>query len=338
MGMASSTHLKSAVAAGSALLIGTASSLVGAGPASAATAGPDGVDACADLASLVSGVTDLTTMLDFSQAFVLPCVPQYGLGKIEFTIASDHDLPEGFSLEDALSTAVTDDFDIMDVADYAGVTTNEDLSFQSQSAFQSIYRVDDGSNPMSATYQALLILPLESVEVVDLADLPAECTGTYTHAFRVAAQSRTTTFTGQSGLTAWSVPITVTPTPIQFAINMSADGTTTNGDSCISILDQTQPISGVYDPFIYKAGTMLLLGLGVFAAAGLTGDLDIPFDFDVRTTPVETDVTVTETPALPNTGVDVPSVAAGAAGAIAFLMLGGYLVTLRRRRSSTRDA
>jgi LPXTG-motif cell wall-anchored protein len=287
---------------------------------------------------MLTGVADLTTLMDFSQSFVLPCVPQYGLGKIEFTISSDHDLPPGFALEDGLATAVTDDFDINDVVDYAGVGAADTLSLQSNSAFQSMYRVDDGSDPTSATYQALLILPLESVEVVDVADLPAECTGTYTHAYRVAAQSRTTTFTGQTGLTAWSVPITVAPTPIQFAINMSADGTTTNGDSCISILDQTQPISGVYDPFFYKAGTMLLLGLGVFAAAGLTGDLNLPFDFSVQTTPVETDVTVTETPALPNTGVDGRSIATTAAGAASLLLVGGYLVIRRRRRSSTRDA
>jgi LPXTG-motif cell wall-anchored protein len=336
--MTSKKTLTRAVAASTSAVLGVVGSVAGAVPAHATTTGPVGIDACTNLASLLTGVDDLTTVMDFSQEFVMPCVPQYGLGKIEFTISSATDLPEGFALEDAVATAVTEDFDIHDVVAYSGVDVGDDLSVQSPSAFQSMYRVDDGSDPASATYQALLILPLESVDVVDLASLPAECTGTYTHAYRVEAQSRTTTFTGQSGLTAWSVPITVTPTPIQFAINMSADGTTTNGDSCISILDETQPISGVTDPFIYKAGTMLLLGLGVFAAAGLTGDLDLPFDFAVRTTPVETDVTVTETPALPSTGVDMSDIAAGAAGAVSLLVLGGYLVTRRRARSSTRDA
>ena len=336
--MTSTKTLTRTVAASTAAVLGVVGSMAGAVPAHAVTTGPVGIDPCADLASMVNGVNDLTTLMDFSQAFVMPCVPQYGLGKIEFTISSDHDLPQGFALEDGLATAVTDDFNIQDVVDYAGVGAADTLSLQSFSAFQSMYRVDDGSDPTSATYQALLILPLESVEVVDVADLPAECTGTYTHAYRVAAQSRTTTFTGQTGLTAWSVPITVTPTPIQFAVNMSADGTTTNGDSCISILDQTQPISGVTDPLIYKAGTMILLGLGVFAAAGLTGNLDLPFDFSVRTTPVETDVTVTESPALPNTGVDTNALVAGATGAVSLMVLGGYLVTRRRRRSATRDA
>ncbi len=333
--MSSASALKSAVAAGSAVLVGAASSLAGVAPASAATTGPVGVPACSNLASMVNGVSDLTTLMDFSQQYVLPCVPQFGLGKIEFTIDSDHDLPQGFALEESLATAVTDDFDIYDVVDYVGVNSGE-VSVQSPSAFQSIYRVDDRSDPTSATYQALLILPLESVDVVPLADLPAACTGTYTHAYRISAASRTTTLSGQTGLTAWSIPITVTPTPIQFAVNMSADGTTTNGDSCISILDQTQPITGVTDPLIYKAGTMLLLGLGVFAASGLTGNL--PFTLDVASTPVMTDLTLTETPALPNTGVDGVAVTTSTLGALGLVMLGGYLITLRRRRSSTRDA
>lgn len=331
--MPSASTFKTAVAAGSAVLVGAASSLAGVSPAIAATAGPTGVPACTDLASMINGVSDLTTLMDFSQQYVLPCVPQFGLGKIEFTINSDHDLPTGFALEESLATAVTDDFDINEVIDYVGVNA-EDASVQSSSAFQGIYRIDDGSDPTSATYQALLILPLESVEVVALGDLPSACTGTYTHAFRISAEERTTTLSGQAGLTAWSIPITVSPTPIEFAVNMSADGTTTNGDSCISILDQTQPITGVTEPLIYKAGTMLLLGLGVFAASGLTGSL--PFTLEVSSTPVLTDLTLTESPALPNTGVDSVATTAGTLGAIGFVLLGGYLVTLRRRRSSRR--
>ena len=42
--------------------------------------------------------------------------------------------------------------------------------------------------------------------------------------------------------------------------------------------------------------------------------------------------------ALPNTGVSGVTVTASSLGALGLVMLGGYLVTLRRRRSSTRDA
>ena len=136
-------------------------------------------------------------------------------------------------------------------------------------------------------------------------------------------------------MTAWSVPVSVTPVPITFAFSVDPTGLSTSGDACLATPTWTQPISGVMDAEDMKFGVGLLLALGVFSAAGVSTDL--PFDLTIDS-PVGMTVSLEEKPALPNTGVDVPATVTSGGLGLLMAALGGALVIARRRRSSTRDA
>jgi LPXTG-motif cell wall-anchored protein len=102
------------------------------------------------------------------------CVPQFGLGKVEFTISSETDFPADFKdlTDPSVNVTTTTDLDLL----------NFYLSSDVDSPFLGLSRTDDGSNPKLQRYQAasLMTESLAAFKIAAVSELspavaPAAC-------------------------------------------------------------------------------------------------------------------------------------------------------------------
>ncbi len=227
------------VALASVAVSGVAS-LVMATPAHATTVTQPVTDpACATVAdqSVLSGGAPL---------WVGHCIPQYGLGKAEFQIASDADLPPGFDLATA-TLSYDSGIDVSAAEHYFGIAAGDSFPlgpapFKSI-AFASPYLVPDSTQPRSQKYYATY-----PVAVAALDELTLEGTESFiptdtaflqscgdnlvtTPVLRVTYTPVTMTFTEVVDSQTWSVALSVTPTPLYLSIGGSSTSCVWSGSA-----------------------------------------------------------------------------------------------------------
>lgn len=305
--------MRKSIAAGSVLALGVigATSPLLALPAKAATALP-----CTSL-----GEADYTAD---NENWFQTCVPQFGLGKVEFTISSDVDFPAEFKDLTDPAVAVTTTTDLTAASAYFAPVGPTVMSGFLTSPFLSLERVDDGTNPKLQRYSAssflafqLAVFKIASVAQITPAELPAKCAeigSPYPNAYQVTFEPLDATFTQTLNGEDWSFRILMAP-QAQFI-----GGTVTSGS-----FDSTQPLCAVQGEFYAGADAAgdswedaeLAIELGnpypSFSGNHFTGDFARQ-----------------AAPALPETGVNA-SLALGISGMLILAGVAGVLI--RRRRA-----
>jgi hypothetical protein len=335
--------MKKTVAAIGASVLGLSGALVSmSAPATAAT------PKCADASEHVVSPT-----ADGSQDWYMDCIPQYGLGKAEFTITTtDPDgFPGGYDLADGNQT-VTSNVDTAAAAAYFGMP-----STGAAGAFLEM----GSANPATATSQTYggggsnsnqhAIFPIASVGKLTTA-LPAGCfpntetPETYEGAYVVKFKPTTTTFTETIGGKKVTATVTSAAAPLELGLNFAGGaldesaplcaasaGVVYQGDSLedgdwIAIAQGEATLNPgntqTFDPSVNGSE----YDLGTFAAT--VGDPA------VTTPPTTTTTTTTSEPSLAFTGVDpVPAGVLGGsllAAGLAFFVYGRV-----RRRAAKRS-
>lgn len=175
----------------------------------------------------------------------MTCVPQYGLGKAEFTLnAPDSGFPEDF---DVVEVDRTDSPDASGLAEYFGPLTGpedpEDPEANSVSWVTPALIDEDASTDSSLRVGATVIAPVTSVGRLDetpaavatACELDGE-TPVVTFVSTYGAVTTTFSFVGTDGLT-YSSPITLTPDPTYYVF--SDPDEVGPGSICISDSQQT---------------------------------------------------------------------------------------------------
>jgi hypothetical protein len=145
----------------------------------------------------------------------MECVPQFGAGKVEFTIASDMDFPPGYvaDLTDPAVTAETN-LDVGSATEY-GLTPEH-------GAFQDIRIAEERSD--ATDYEGSMVAPITRVRSVAVSALPEACDGEdYANAYRVDYGSVSTTFTQDIDGEPVSTEIDVTPAPLFLGFTADPD-------------------------------------------------------------------------------------------------------------------
>ena len=306
--------MKKTVAAGSAVamgVIGAAMPLM-AGPAQAASAQP--CDVYSDMA-----------WSDSVDNWFQSCIPQYGLGKVEFTISSDTDFPADFKDLTDPSVTVTSTADVADINAYYGETLT--------SPFTDLSRIDDGTDPKLQRYQASQVAPLSlegnpggvfrvsSATAMSPANLPEACGPfSYADAYAVTFEPLDVTFTQTVNGAQWVYHIVMSP--------------------------ETLYIGGTMEPGGWNSGAPLCMAQGTFMTGGLTASDEgwteassdsierlnmypsLTGDYFVGNYPRA--VPTPDSPALPATGLELVAPLAVAGG---LLLAGLSVLAIRRRRA-----
>jgi len=229
---------------------------------------------------------------DLSGDWYMECVPQYGLGKAEFTLeAPDSGFPDGF---DPLTADHTDSPDASGLAPYFDSFSPAD----GVSGWVMPAVVDeDRSTANSLVIQSVVFAPVASVGSLD--EAPAEVLGAcgiedgvLYEAFVSTYSPVTTTFTFLDEGVTYSAPVALAPDPTYylFVDDGSGDGPqvcitdtrqTAFGSTDGSTLDVTLVGLVTVPPFVWFEGLDLedpetaldnLPNLGVFAFSGLAPD------------------------------------------------------------------
>jgi len=174
------------------------------------------------------------------------CVPQYGVGKVEFTISSETDFPAEF--KDLTDPSVT----VTTTADLADMTTYFAVDPAYTAPLVGLTRIDDGTDPKLQRYQAsdffqdqAALLKVASTAEVSPSDLPAACGQlTYDRAFTVTFEPLDVTFTQTVNGEPWTYHIVISP--------------------------DTLYIGGTLQPAGWDGGVPLCMAQGAFASSGLT--------------------------------------------------------------------
>jgi LPXTG-motif cell wall-anchored protein len=296
--------MKKALAVASASALGVAAAAGGAAGAASAETPPPPCATFDDYISSVGG--DLTNLF-------VTCVPQYGLGKVEFTIASDVPFPADFlPLTDDGVTSTSE-------LDMGAATTYFDATPPITSPIQPIN--DPVTTPTTQTYQAAVIAPITSVTpysadavpaAVLASCLPGDPTGVLI--YRISFSPVFGTFSQQVAGEDWSYRVGGTPVDTFSFVFPGGDSfcyTDLNGENTYA-----GPTSGGIPP--------VPLFTPPFGFA--FSDADPFYDLGVFNRLTK--------PALAATGVDsstIPATALGAAGATV-VGLAALLFSLRRRR------
>ncbi len=259
------------------------------------------------------------------------CVPQYGIGKAEFTISSDIDFPGGFAPLDDPSVTITTEYGD-EAAAYFGNDDDTapffDLSFN-----------PDGSTPASQRYDANIAAPVTGVASAGgWSDLPEEiqlaCEGSVPF-----AQAHVATF-GSAGATfsqvvdgeEWVYDVRVTPDPVYFLLTLDAENGGTYADICITDGERTfvgQGEGGEFEarevpPFVPDPSGPWAEYIGDFPRVTVTPEPTTP----PAPVPMPEEP---EAPELAATGLEVaPLVGSG----ISLLGLGLLALTGRRRKTA----
>ncbi|MBX3116671.1 MAG: hypothetical protein IT192_03490 [Microbacteriaceae bacterium] len=308
----------------------TGASVIGAGLAAIsvtpAQAAPVSTPACAGLSDQTVTVGNLDT------EWFMDCVPQYGVGKVEFELNPAEPLPSGFlPLDDP------------------GVTSVFSGNGPAAAAYYGVSGVPNGFRDLSEDgdelhYQGSAIVKVASVEAIDPLTLPAGC-GTlsdFAHAYRVDYTPTTVTFTQQVDGKEWKTVISVTPSPVYLGYNFTPtdpqnpDPATSDGTfdvdkpQCLVIGPSISAGSDNQDPNWDRATNWALnLGSGAPSVWPYV-PIDSPYfalgAFDLSGTPI-----------LAATGVDpIPFVIAGG---VLVVGGGGFLIfaTRKRREGKAKD-
>ncbi len=320
--------MKKTLAAIGASVLGLGSVAAGAAiPANAAGGPTEG--ACADIQDQIAATGNIT------DNWFQDCVPQYGIGKAEFTIVPDEDnpseeFPEGFvdlsEIGDPAIT-VTSSLDMAAIGSYFA-------EIDSPEAVAPIYPTQTlESTSTSRTYAASVFAPIATIGLAT--DIPAAVTA--------ACSLDTVTYTGQWVATynpidaafsqtidgeEWKYSITGTPKPSYFFIGAENDFCVTDGEFTVTQDDSNSGIVQVlfggvftYIPGSITEGPADLQSLGVFSRDGLE---PAPVPAPVPVPPAA--------PQLAATGADAASLATPGLVAAAVLAAGGALVALGTRR------
>ena len=316
--------MKKTLAAIGASVLGLGSVAAGAAvPANAI--GPTEGD-CADIQAQIAATGNVTSN------WFQDCVPQYGIGKAEFTIVPDEDnpteeFPAGFvdlnELEDS-PISVTSSLDMAALGSYfSGIEAPEIVP--------PIFPIETlESTPTSRTYGASIFAPIATIGLAT--DVPASVaaacsvdTVVYSGSWAATYEPIDTTFSQTVDGKAWDYTITGTPKPSYFFIEGEGDGfCITDGEYTItedgagSSIIQTL-FGGVftYIPGTIEEGPADLQSLGVFSRNG------------IEPAPVPAPAPA---PQLAATGTDAASLAPSGLLAAAVLTAGGALVALGARR------
>jgi LPXTG-motif cell wall-anchored protein len=323
--------MKKNIAALGASILG----LVGALGASAAPASA-ALPACGDATDHV-----VNPAVAPGDDWYMTCIPQYGLGKAEFTISptAGNTFPAGYSLDDGHQT-ITSTPSAATLEAYFGPFY--DVDGHGTPPFDGALLdlvLDSGATPTSQSYGNGSTM-LEAYPIVSVAKVttgfPAACTPgvtppTYQGEFLITYGSVTTTFSESIGATVQNVTVTATPAPMYLGLNYDTsvgglDGFDTTKALCASSGDQTRfAATQASDTIDY----------GLIAAGAATNDPGYLTTLDPATSfpPVNSDgnFTVTSTPVLAETGVNAtPAGILG--GSLLVAGLGAVAFGRRRRR------
>jgi hypothetical protein len=293
----------------------------------------------------------------------MTCIPQYGMGKAEFTIttgASDP-FPAGYSLDDGHQTITSTPaaaqvksyfntqwttFSPTEPASYDGAFVNLTDPTVSTATSQLYDGTADGDTPMMVAY------PIESAGMAP-DGLPADCTpsgsgATYNGEYEVVYGPTTTHFSQTIGDVVHSVTVTYTPPPLYLGLNFdSADPGTPFDESkaiCASSGGQTTfaPDFDASDTVVADDWILAAVNAITFPstletlspADAAPADPRDPDDVVASTTTDFGSFAATSTPVLATTGVDEES---GGEVGYGLLATGAILASIgfiRRRRGA----
>lgn len=271
---------------------------------------------------------------DPSADWYMECVPQYGIGKAEFTLeAPDSGFPEGFDPEALTRT---------NSPDASGVAPYYDGFFGDEATPLDSWimplEVDEATaTDTSVEVGATLVAPVVSVGRLEAvpALVAAECEletapeGAESVAFVSTFAPVTTTFSfvGADGVT-YSAPVTATPDPTYYVFTSFTEGETT--ESVVCITDTHQTVVGDPDGGFDVEFVGLITVPPYVWFEGIEGELaDLP-NLGVIPFAAPAAVTPAAAPTLADSGAEnvVPlGIAAGVLGG-----LGALLFAFSRRR------
>jgi len=314
--------VKKTLAAIGASVLGLSSVAAGAAlPANAAGGPTEG--ACTDIQDQINSTGNVT------DNWFQDCVPQYGIGKAEFTIVPDEDnpsqeFPEGFvDLSDVENPAITitSTYDTAAIGAYfSGIESPESLA--------PIFPTGTlEGTPTSRTYAASIFAPIATIGLAT--DVPAAVTQacsldtvSYSGGWVATYKPIDTTFSQTIDGEAWNYTITGTPKPSYFFIEGEGSGfCVTDGEYTINEDEGSSAVQVLFGGvFTYIPGTIAdgpadLQSLGIFSRNG-----------------IEPAPAPAPTPQLAATGADAASLAPVGLLAAGVLAAGGALVALGARR------
>lgn len=351
-------HVKKALAAFGATILGLGTAATGAAlPAAAAPAPlPPATEPCIDLNDQVASTGN------FASNWFQDCVPQYGVGKAEFTIVPDEDnpteeFPEGFQdlISGAEGVTVTSTLDVEALTEYVqGVEIGTDV------VSPVVPLAVDGDSSTSRSYVAAVFAPIATIGTANPeddvpADVIAAC-GFGENFFGWVATYKpfNTTFSQTIDGDVWAYTITGAPRPSYFM--MSDDAETlciTDGTYTLSTED-TGELEGFFSTLFGVVMVYPPNDLGSTPTSGQIPDFSslsqsfASLEFAAEPwSPFQTLGTFSRDgiappppapgPALAPTGADAADLVVPAAIAGGVLLVGGALVVIavvRRRRNT----
>jgi hypothetical protein len=336
-------------------------SVLGIGGAVAAAAAPALAVAPKCTESLQHEVNPSVSPTD---SWYMECIPQYGMGKAEFTITTDstHRFPAGYSLDDGHQSVTSSPTAAQVKAYFQAEASEESLAATYTGAFvnlteastdstttSQVYGIDD-STPFGAT----VAYPIESVGLAT-GELPADCTpsgsgATYEGEYKVVFGTTTTHFTQVIDSVAHSVTVAYTPPPLYLGLNFdssSAFGFDESKPLCASSgaltnfaadYDPSGPDDGFDWASIALNATTLPPTLETLSPAdGPITDLSDADSFFAATVTNFGSFATTSTPVLATTGTDPRPAGTLGAGLLSVGILAMIVGVVRRRRRSILD-
>ena len=316
--------IATAAGAGVASVGMTALSVVAAGTAAHAVP-PVPLEQCATYADLLTS-TDAAALQN--PQWYMGCIPQYGLGKAEFTVSSDVDFPADFVPFGDSAVTQTSSVDSSAVDAYFGTDVSSTLNV--------IQRIDDGSNPKLQRYRfgavsqdgltlPLATLPISQVGPITSAELPAECltsTNSYQQIFAVDYTPFTLSFAETAGDYNWTTTVDVAPPRLYVAFTVLPGNENLENGTAFCVGNENQMVYQVLSsdqPIMTELSSVVMLN-PYSAAVGQNFIGDFPMTHE-----------------LANTGQDQQRIGliAGIAGALIVVGIAiGVVLGLRRRKDS----
>lgn len=308
--------MKKTIAAGGASVLGLAAVSLGAAPAQA------------DHEAVVELCDDSTDHAVSSSGHVgsnwyMDCIPQYGLGLVDFHIVPDSEMPD---------TPFPDGFLPLTDAGVSSVAANTGAA---ASAYFGVTPPPAGFTdlrPLSSTdtrqrYEGEMMFAITSVDSIAPEDLPGACQGgDFTNSYVVNYAPANVTFTQVIDGVEWRYDLVATPGPLFFGLNILETGAfAEDAPQCVSANGISTYAANTGNPWWYEVidhATLADDGTTLFPYFGSAKSLP---DIDAIITPA-----APEEPTLPATGADPAGTIGLAAMFLALGVAGGYL---RRRQS-----
>lgn len=314
----------------------TSATVVGVGLVATGGATPA---AAADITVPCTSANEHTVMTGtLGDNWFMDCVPQYGVGKAEFTITSVDPFPVDFAVLDDPSVSSSYSENGPAAAAYFGVSGEP-------AGFASLGEVSTGSTPSSRHYSGHFILPIAGVHSILAADLPAACnagTVTYANAYRIDYAPAATTFTQTAGGDTWTYEVQATANPLYLGLNFVVDPGNPVPGTAGGALDAGQPQCAVFNDgdVVASGGASPELSTiedvidWTSASDATLWPINGLFGMQIGSIARSSAPAANDEPTLAETGVDVlPGSLAGGAGILAGLGL--FLLGRRLKRRAT---